>query len=142
MTSNRRAYLLAALAVGLVAAAGCGGQPKAHVRGKVTLDGKPVTDGIIQFFPTGATGQTAAGTIKDGVYDVEASVGEMKVTISANQVVGKQKMYDTPDSPEIDVLRQLIPARYNTASELKATLKDGTNDNVNFELTSGKEKKK
>lgn len=140
MSRDLRACALAGLAVGLAAAAGCGGQPKAHVRGKVTLDGKPVAEGTIQFFPTGATGQTAAGTIKDGVYEAEASVGEMKVTISANEVVGKQKMYDTPDSPTVDVLRQIIPAKYNTASELKVTLTDGTNEDVNFELTSDKKK--
>ena len=126
---------------GWLAVAGCGGgQPKAQVRGKVTLDGKPVAEGVIQFFPTGATGQSAAATIKDGVYEAETSVGEMKVTLSANEVVGKQKMYDTPDSPVIDVVRQLIPARYNTKSELKVTLKEGTNENVNFELEGGKKK--
>ena len=54
--------------------------------------------------------------------------------------IGKQKMYDTPDSPTVDVVRQLIPARYNTASELKVTLKDGPNEGVNFELTSDKKK--
>jgi hypothetical protein len=132
---------VAVLAVGRAAAAGCGGgQPKAHVRGKVTLDGKPLAEGTIQFFPTGATGQTAAAPIKDGVYEVEASPGEMKVTISANEVVGKQKMYDTPDSPVVDVTRQIIPSRYNWESELKVTLKEGTNENVNFELTGGKTK--
>jgi hypothetical protein len=142
MSSALRTRALAALAVGLAAAAGCGGgPPKAHVRGKVTFDGKPLAEGIIQFFPTGATGQTASAPIKDGVYDAEASVGEMKVTISANEVVGKQKMYDTPDSPTVDVVRQILPARYNTASELKTTLKEGTNENVDFELTSDKKKK-
>ena len=65
MSRDLRACALVALVFGL-AAAGCGGQPKAHVRGTVTLDGKPVPEGIIQFFPTGATGQSAAAPIKDG----------------------------------------------------------------------------
>jgi hypothetical protein len=57
-------------------------------------------------------------------------------------VVGKQKLYDTPDSPIEDKVVEMLPARYNTLTELKATLKPGDNENVNFELTSGKEKKK
>jgi hypothetical protein len=130
---------LVVLAVGLATVVGCGGPPKAHVRGTVTLDGKPLPEGVIQFFPTGATGQTAAATIKDGVYEVEASVGAMKVTISANEVVGKQKLYDTPDSPVIDTVRQIIPARYNTKSELTADLVEGPNE-VNFDLKSDKKK--
>jgi hypothetical protein len=121
-------------------AGGCGGQPKALVSGTVTLDGVPLETGTIQFYPVNGKGQSAGAGIQDGKYTGEASVGEMTVIINSSKVVGKQKMYDTPDSPVFDKVAELIPAKYNTISELKVTLKDGTNDGVNFELTSGKKK--
>jgi hypothetical protein len=39
--------------------------------------------------------------------------------------VGKRKAYDTPDSPMVDIVEELIPARYNANSELKVTVKKG-----------------
>lgn len=130
-----------ALAVALVAIAGCdGGPPRARVRGKVTLDGVPLKEGSIEFFPTGPTGQSAGTLINDGEYAVEASVGEMKVSINANEVVGKMKMYDTPDSPVVDKLRPLLPPRYNAQTELRATLTEGPNE-VNFDLKGDGKKK-
>lgn len=113
---------------------GCGAQPKAKVSGNVTLDGVPVENGIIQFYPTGGSGQTAGGGIQQGKYSIEASVGEMNVTINATKVVGKNKMYDTPDSPIIEKVAEIIPAKYHSPSELKVTLSPGANDNVNFDL--------
>ena len=134
MTTNLRRYFLAALGTVLaVGLAGCGGPPRAHVKGTVTVDG------TIEFFPTGATGQSAGTAIKDGVYELDASVGEMKVSIHGVEVVGKQKAYDTPDSPVIDVVRNPVPARYNTKSELKKMLVAGPNE-INLELTSDKKK--
>ena len=141
MTTSIRVHVLAGLALGLAAliAGGCGGPSRAQVRGIVTLDGKRVPDGSIEFFPINGVGQSAGTAIKDGVYQLEASVGEMKVVINASEVVGQQKAYDTPDSPLIDIVRSAIPARYNTHSTLKATLVVGAND-VNFELESDKKK--
>jgi hypothetical protein len=119
-------------------AAGCGsGQQKAQVSGTVTLDGVPVETGVIQFYPT-SRGQTAGGGIEQGKYKLDASVGEMTVTISATKVVGKQKLYDTPDSPVRDKIEELVPDEYNKMSTLKVTLKPGVNENVNFELKSRK----
>lgn len=141
---QRRVRLAGALA-GVLAlfglAGGCGGPPKAHVTGTVTLDGKPIENGAIMFSPTNGQGQTAGGGIQDGKYAVDASVGEMTVVINASKVVGKQKLFDTPDSPVEDKVVEMIPLRYNTESKLRVTLKPGDNEGVNFELTSGKEKK-
>jgi hypothetical protein len=119
---------------------GCGGPPRAKVRGTVTLDGKPIKNGSIEFFPISGQGQTAGVAIKDGAYSVDASVGEMKVSIRATEVIGQHKAYDTPDSPMIDDVRSIIPARYNAQSELKRTLVAGDNE-VNFDLATKPEKK-
>jgi len=145
MTLLRRplgsAAAFAGAAVCLVLAAGCGGgQQKAQVSGTVTLDGVPIENGTIQFYPTGA-GQTAGGGIEQGKYKLDASVGEMTVTISATKVVGKQKAYDTPDSPVRDKVAEMVPDEYNKMSKLKVTLKPGVNENVNFDLVSKPNKK-
>lgn len=124
--------------LGLALAGGCGGQTKAQVSGTITLDGVPVENGVIQFYPTGGAGQTAGGGIENGKYKVEASVGEMTVTVTASKVVGKQKLYDTPDSPVVDKVVEVIPDEYNKVSTLKVTLKAGANQNVDFELKSRK----
>lgn len=126
---------VAALAL-LGLSAGCGGPPQATVSGTVTLDGKPVENGTISFYPTANSGQTAGGGIENGQFTLTASPGEMTVLISANKVVGKQKMFK--DGPETDKIIELIPDRYNKTSELKVTLKPGVNENVNFELTTKK----
>jgi hypothetical protein len=126
------------LGAALATVAGCGSAPPmSQIHGTVTFDGKPLAAGVIQFMPTGPTGQTVGGTIKDGVYELQGSVGEMKVSINASEVIGKKKMYDTPDSPLVDDFRNLLPPRYNINTELKASLKAGPNE-VNFDLTSGK----
>jgi hypothetical protein len=129
---------LPALAFGLAfLAGGCNGPPQAKVHGTVNLDGKPIKDGSIEFFPIDGKGQTAGAAIRDGTYSVDASVGEMTVRINAIEVIGKRKAYDTPDSPMVENVRNPIPARYNTQSELKRTLVAGDNE-VNFELTTKK----
>jgi len=128
------AFAVAALCVTM--AAGCSGPPKAEVTGTVTLDGVPIENGSIQFYPVGATGQTVGAGIENGKYNLISSVGEMTVTINASKVVGKHKMYETADSPVVDKLQETIPATYNTLSTLKVTLKPGKNDGVDFELKS------
>jgi hypothetical protein len=129
------------MTMGLIFATGCGdGEPKAEVSGTVTLDGVPIENGSIQFYPTGKTGQTAGGGIEKGIYKVEASPGEMTVTLNATKVVGKFKAYDTPESPFLDKVVEVIPPDYNSLSKIKVTLKPGKNENVNFDLESKKKK--
>src|SRR5262245_39243291 len=136
----RPAGLLPAILVGVAfLSGGCGGSPVAKVHGTVTLDGKPVKDGSIEFFPIDGKGQTAAVAIKDGAYSVDASVGEMKGVIRATGGVGRHKAYERPESPWIEDVRETMPARYSRQSELKKTLVAGDNT-ADFELTTKKEK--
>jgi hypothetical protein len=137
--AHRRVRAGSAVAVALLALVlGCSSKPpRGQVSGTVTLDGQPLENGTIQFYPAkGVVGQTAGGGIENGKYSVETSVGEMTVTINGTKVVGKQKMYDTPDSPVVDKVIELIPQKYNALSELKVTVAQGPNENVNFDLKS------
>ena len=140
MTSNLRTRL--AVAAAMVSAmaglsGGCGGgPPQAQVNGTVTLDGKPLDTGVIHFYPqSDAGGPSASADVKDGRYQLQTGIGPMKVVVNANKVFGKRKMYNTPDSPVVEDIRDVLPERYNMKSELKAALTPGPNE-VNFELKS------
>lgn len=128
--------LAAALLVGV---SGCG-QKKPVVFGLVTLDGQPLDNGNITFSPVAGDGQTSGALIgPDGRYRTDASPTKLKVVISASKVIGKRKMYDTPDSPTVDILQEILPPRYSDMkmTELTVTIVPGENEK-NFELTSGK----
>jgi hypothetical protein len=138
---TRRAFFMTTSASMVFAASGCGDSKKSLVSGTVSVDGDPLANGTIAFFPIDGKGPTAGAGIKDGKYEVEAGVGEMKVTINATKVVGQRKAYDTPDSPKIDIIQEILGPEYHSQSKLTATLKSGKNENVNFELKSNIKKK-
>jgi hypothetical protein len=128
----------------LVLLVGCGESMKrGEVSGKVTVDGKPLQDGAISFFPADGKGPTAGGVIEDGEYLVQipltfgdvTEARRMKVTISAPKVVGMKKLYNTEHSIERPVTAESLPARYNAKSELSIEVKPGNNEQ-NFDLKS------
>lgn len=109
---------------GTALVAGCGGGDNtAEVSGTVTYDGTPVADGAITFFPD--KGPTAGGSIKDGKYSTRVAVGPAKVTITAGKVVGHKKLYNTPDSPSAPITAEVLPAKYNTETQLKYDVQSG-----------------
>jgi len=123
-------------AAALLLSAGCADNNKSVVSGTVLVDGQPLANGTIQFFPSDGNGQTGAAGVTDGKYTANAGVGDMKVIITGIKVVGKIKQYDTPDSPTVDDVRELLPDKYNKNTELTATLKPGPNAGVDFDLKS------
>jgi hypothetical protein len=130
--------LLLLSAVAVLFAAGCSAD-SSHgiVRGTVTLDGNPLEKGLIRFVPIDGQTATADTTIQNGAFHVQVPVGEKQVSITAPKVVGKRKMYETPDSPTVDIVHELLPERYNVRSELSLTVQPGDQEK-DFALTSGK----
>jgi len=125
----------AALVV-LVVLAGCGGGNEGQVSGVVKVDGEPLKSGKIAFFPVDPkTGGTAGGDIENGRYSVRVPITRMKVSISQSKVVGKKKLYNTPNSQEQDVTAEALPARYNEKTELEYDVKPGSQEK-NFDLKS------
>jgi len=125
------------LAVADVVFAGCGptDSAKGTVTGEVTLDGQPLKTGLIRFVPVDGKTPTADTTITDGKFSAVVPLGEKKVEISAPKVVGKLKMYDTPDSPVVDQVKDIIPPQYNVRTTLTMTVQKGTQER-RFEVTS------
>ena len=132
---------LLVVAGGLLFAAGCGGEKPIGdiVKGTVTLDGQPLADGRISLAPTDNVGSTVGGAIKNGKFEVRIQPGPKSVEITSEKITGKQKAYpDDPKSPEFDIKEQILPAKYNSATELKADVKAGGPTEVSFTLESAK----
>lgn len=136
-TIDKRVAAVAALACCGFLALGCApGGGAAHVKGRVTLDGAPLEKGAIRLIPLDGKSPTAGETIENGEFFIpSAPATAVKVEITAPKVVGKRKAYDTPDSPTIDVTKEMLPEKYNTRTELKSELVPGENE-LKFDLKS------
>jgi len=103
-----------------------------ELSGTITYDGKPVENGAITFFPS--SGPSAGSVIKDGQYSTKVTLGKTKVVISGSKVVGEKKVYNTPNSPVMPVTAEMLPAKYNTESELRHEVQPGK-QTKDFNLT-------
>jgi hypothetical protein len=122
--------------------AGCSkGPPYGDVAGKITLDGRDVASGSIRFVPLDGMTSTAGGTITDGTYSVRVPVNKVRIEISA---VGGQPAQSGMSAPsETDLVAsgnyvmptELVPAKYNTKSELTLDVVEGNNP-ANYDLKS------
>jgi hypothetical protein len=116
--------------------AGCSGlSTEGTVNGTVTLDDQPLKEGVARFVPVDGKSQTATAPIKDGKFTATVPLGEMQVEFSASKVIRQRKVYDTPDSPLVDDVGELLPERYNVKSQLRITVKKGSQDET-FPLKS------
>jgi hypothetical protein len=134
-----RCTVIAASLVCTTLASGCSGGRRdlADVRGTVKMDGQPLVDALVQFVPQGSPGVTSLGrTDSSGNYYMMAtrsatgaSLGENKVRITTYEILdegGKQK-----------VVKERVPTKYNSATELVVTVKSRGNK-FDFDLsTSG-----
>ncbi len=108
--------------------AGCGDQSQmGEVSGQVLIDGKPAERGSVSFTPLSGGGPTAGSEIKDGKYSAMVFLGKNKVEIRVPRVLGKQKLYDTPDSPVQDILEESLPAKFNDQTALEIDVQKGKN---------------
>lgn len=121
----------------VLAMAGCSSDavPTAAVSGEVLLDNQPLANGNIQFVPESGDAPTAGAEIKDGKFEAAVPITKVRVQITASKVVGQRKAYDTPESPVVDEVVELIPSRYNVNSELTLDVQKGM-EPVRYELSS------
>jgi len=120
--------------------AGCSsGTSEGNVTAVVTVDGQPLKEGSISFVPVDGKSSTAGGSITDGKFTGKVPLGEMKVQIRAKKVIGKKKMYDTPDSPVVEEVEELLDEKYNDKTELTMTVAAGDQTKT-FEVKAKAEK--
>jgi hypothetical protein len=116
--------------------AGCSSDDgMAEVHGNVIVDGQPATIGSISFFPEDGKSPTTGGEIVNGRYSVKVPLGNNRVQIRVSKKVGERKLYDTPDSPVQATLEEVLPAKYNTNSELLYEVVAGSQEK-NWDLKS------
>ncbi len=117
--------VVAGLFVGLLVL-GCTKPPaEAVVAGEVLLDNAPLPKGMIRFIPTDGALRPMDAEVVNGKFEARVSPGEWRVEITAPKVTRKKKMYDTPDSPEVDEIAELLPVRFNVQSTLTMTVTAG-----------------
>lgn len=138
----RYLYLQLSLCLLLLCLAGCPGSngDVGRVEGVVTLDGVPVKEAYVRFYP--ATARASSGKTDDeGHYELRytrsidgAFIGEHKVTISTEV---EEDNYNPDDI--VEGRSESIPKKYidRKTTELTATVESGKNT-IDFELTSGK----
>jgi hypothetical protein len=130
----------------LMALSGCGkGQPpRTTVSGSISFEGKPVEFGDIVFQPLDANWKKfyAQGKIRGGKYELLQHgpvPGENKVAIYGYKRTGRKvidlagkSLSETAEIVEETV--PYIPTKFNEASELKAEIKVGGNEGLDFNL--------
>jgi len=125
----------------LVATMGCGGEPRLEsVSGSVTLDEKPLAEGMIQFTPEDGKGLAAGSLIQQGEYRLPnppgLAPGRYRVSITAQG--GSAARADAP--PDIDLgrpgVKDPIPARYNQQTTLHADVTANGSNAFPFDLSS------
>jgi hypothetical protein len=106
---------------------GCSRSDMGIVTGSVTVDGEPAKVGAISFFAVDGRAPTAGAPIVDGKFTAHVNPGVCMVQIRVSKVVGRKKIYDTPDSPMREVWAEVLPAKYNDNTQLKLDVKRGEN---------------
>jgi hypothetical protein len=121
---------------------GCGPWRKAEpervpVSGTVTLDGKPLADGLI-YFKTIALGTIDSINVANSRFHGKAEPGERRVEISAYEHGTTRPAHGDSMIPMSSQTRgrNVIPSRYNIESVLSANVtRDGPNE-FTFSLKS------
>ena len=134
------AHLGLMLAVaGGVACRGDSGPARLPISGSITIDGAPLPSGSITFAPLDGP-VAATAEVRDGRFHADRSAGatpgRYQVEIVAVRPTGRRVPH--PDLPRetTEEVRDIIPPRYNVATELTAEVKPGADNEFAFALTS------
>jgi hypothetical protein len=130
------------LIIGIVIA-GCNGGLAAPKRGKlegtVTLNGKPVANGIIRFMALDPNGTNAAAPIKDGRYSVPEGQGPTKgkyrVEFSVPSATKQRVPNDDIPGEFMEVAPETLPPRYHRESKITQDYDPGQPRSYDFQLT-------
>lgn len=120
--------------IGLVLWAGCGAKSDpdlSSVRGKITLDGKPLVGARVEFTPL--SGSPSYGTTDEqGAYSLRFTRDRQGATVGTHVV--RIRTFRDEDETGRRKAEQL-PDKYNARSELRREVAAGANQ-LDFELSS------
>lgn len=140
---------VAALALGLITA-GCGGEPRDDlpreaIWGKVTFEGEPLARGAIRLrtsTPGDSHSLEVGGLIRDGQYSIPRAEGPVPGTylVSITEEVESKLPAGEAPGPFIRQKPSRLSSLYNnTQSTLKAEVKAGQADAIDFDLKKSTE---
>ena len=132
----------------LCAAGGCAPavSERAAVNGTVTVDGAPLPNGLIEFFPVDPRkGQPGGAAVENGRYAVSAEkglfAGDYQVRIRADRPTDKRvwdgmgdEKWPASKKNYVAVTESYIPPRYNDRTTLTATIERGKVNEYNYDL--------
>jgi hypothetical protein len=113
--------------------------PRVPVSGTVTLDGTPLTEGMIQFDPAeGTKGPTTSAEVSGGKFSIEKAQGPVpgkyKVVISGRPPAKLKPGENPGGTPK--VVPDPVPAQYNTSSTLTKDVTASGPNQFDFPLVS------
>ncbi len=141
LSSQKNATLLMLLAGSAIGAAGCdgAGTGREGLSGSVTLDGKPLGQGSIDFLPVSGRGASCGAVFRDGKFDIEAEKGALpgtyQVQINGVGKTGRKIPSDEVPGEMMDEYVSVVPLRYNKHSELTREVVAGEENHFEFRLT-------
>jgi len=139
MTRNPVSLSLSLLLVVLSffsALAGC--QEKPNISGRVMLDGRPLSGAIIQF-GRGSTEDAITAPIENGSFEISSNrlrPGQYHVTIVSQDAGAKEMIEGFNTGEGIPPPKAFVPKIYEKPGPLKATIKEGENTPLIFQLKS------
>ena len=105
-------------------------------KGTVKLDGIAVEKGIIRFMPADGVTPSVDSAIEGGKFSTRLPKGKMTVFINSGQKIGEQRIYeDDPKSPMTDIMKEIIPEKYNVKTSLSLEVSDKPLENIAYDLT-------
>lgn len=118
---------------------GCGsqsdytGEKRFPVTGTISFGGDPVETGMIALIPEDGQSNPAGGPIQNGAFTIPEEKGPNKTTYRVavywRKPTGK-KIKDIDTGEEIDEVKQIIPAKYNDATELSVVITGDPEEDV------------
>lgn len=135
---HTRLFGVALLGLAVALVTGCGSsEPKRHAAsGTVKYKGQPIPNGSVTFIPDGGDAIMGAAPIKDGKYEFPAATGlragKYKVAVSYPDPKGTRAEAEAPGASSD--AKELIPAKYNEQTELKAEVTAGGTNVFDFDL--------
>jgi hypothetical protein len=138
---SRRGRILLCWGLSLAAAIGiCGcGNSATVIEGIVSLDGQPVTNASLEFFPVSGKGRVSFTKTDDtGRYRVAVWPTPLKVIASATKVDGKVQDPYGPDGQMMDRVVNALPVQYGYQEKtpLVAEPVEGKTTTIDFALES------
>lgn len=137
---------VAILGIAVLVLAGCGhgltGE-RQPVSGTVTLDGKPLPYGLIEFSQDADRGQLQTAVVTDGKFNLPASAGLPvgHYTVCLHPYVPEADVLDTVSEKErlaISAASDLIPQNYRRRGSLEAVVEAGGKSDLAFALSRPK----